>query len=91
MMETLWNTDDIPKSDKLKFTDNFMKTQSDQIRKEYRRWRFKVDRETVQLTDKQNQYRFFKIPEFVNNQTPKVKATLIKILERQPSLGMEIS
>ena len=47
MMEILWNADDIPKSNKLKFTDNFMTTQSDQIRREYRRWRFEVDRETV--------------------------------------------
>ena len=47
MIETMWNEDDISKSDKLKFIDNFMATQSDQIRREYRRWRFEVDRETV--------------------------------------------
>ena len=91
MMEILWNADDIPKSNKLKFTDNFMTTQSDQTRREYRRWRFEVDRETVWLTDKQNQYRLFKVPKFVNNQTPVVQNTLIKILERQPDLGRDIS
>ena len=91
MIETMWNDDDISKSDKLKFTDNFMTTQSDQIRREYRRWRFEVDRETVQLTDKQNHYRFLKVPKFVNNQTPVIQNTLIKILERQPDLGRDIS
>ncbi|PAV89166.1 hypothetical protein WR25_06171 [Diploscapter pachys] len=49
-----------------------MTTQSDQIRKEYRRWRFEVDRETI--------------PEFVNNQTPGVQATLRQILAQRPSL-----
>ena len=30
----------------------------------------------------------FKIPEFVNSQTPGVQTTLMRILARQPSLGM---
>ena len=47
MIETMWNEDDISRNNKLEFIDNFMITQSDQIRREYRRWRFEVDRETV--------------------------------------------
>ena len=47
MIEAKWNEDNISKSAKLEFIDNFMKKQSDQIRRKYRRWRFEADRETV--------------------------------------------
>ena len=41
------NDDAIIKGAKLSFIDTFMKTQSDQINKAYRKWRFEIDRETV--------------------------------------------
>ena len=43
----MWKLPDESKSDKLQFFDTFMTTQSAQIKKAYRKWRFEVDRETV--------------------------------------------
>ena len=47
ILSKVWKLSDESKSDKLQFFDTFMATQSDQINKEYRKWRFEIDRETV--------------------------------------------
>ena len=47
ILNKVWKLSDESKSDKLQFIDKFMTTQSDQINKAYRKWRFEIDRETV--------------------------------------------
>ena len=47
ILNKVWKLSDESKSDKLQFIDKFMTTQSDEINRAYRKWRFEIGRETV--------------------------------------------
>ena len=47
ILNEMWHLPNVSKTKKLSFIDTFMKTQSDQINRAYRKWRFEIDRDTV--------------------------------------------